>query len=119
MVPRHDGTRYKQTAVVNPAKCVGCGICVGACDSAGILLGDPAGSPLRPGGPAVRGGPPRAGGAARRRATARGQGLARGAPPRALVLAGGNGALRQGRAPLPAGAAAMSAPVLESRRPRV
>jgi coenzyme F420-reducing hydrogenase delta subunit len=25
---------------VNPAKCVGCGICVGACDSAGILLGD-------------------------------------------------------------------------------
>src|SRR5262249_39555843 len=23
----------------NPAKCVGCGICVGACDSAGILLG--------------------------------------------------------------------------------
>jgi coenzyme F420-reducing hydrogenase delta subunit len=27
-------------AVVNPAKCVGCGICVGACDSAGILLGD-------------------------------------------------------------------------------
>ena len=40
MMPRHDGTRYKQVAVVNPAKCVGCGICVGACDSAGILLGD-------------------------------------------------------------------------------
>jgi ferredoxin/coenzyme F420-reducing hydrogenase delta subunit len=40
MVPRHDGTRYKSVAVVNPAKCVGCGICVGACDSAGILLGD-------------------------------------------------------------------------------
>jgi coenzyme F420-reducing hydrogenase delta subunit/ferredoxin len=40
MVPRLDGTRYKQVAVVNPAKCVGCGICVGACDSAGILLGD-------------------------------------------------------------------------------
>ena len=40
MIPRHDGTRYKQVAVVNPAKCVGCGICVGACDSAGILLGD-------------------------------------------------------------------------------
>jgi ferredoxin len=40
MVPRHDGTRYRQVAVVNPAKCVGCGICVGACDSAGILLGD-------------------------------------------------------------------------------
>jgi coenzyme F420-reducing hydrogenase delta subunit/ferredoxin len=40
MVPRHDGTRYKQVAVINPAKCVGCGICVGACDSAGIVLGD-------------------------------------------------------------------------------
>lgn len=40
MVPRQDGGRYKQVAVVNPAKCVGCGICVGACDSAGILLGD-------------------------------------------------------------------------------
>jgi quinol-cytochrome oxidoreductase complex cytochrome b subunit/coenzyme F420-reducing hydrogenase delta subunit len=40
MVPRRDGGRYKQVAVVNPAKCVGCGICVGACDSAGILLGD-------------------------------------------------------------------------------
>jgi coenzyme F420-reducing hydrogenase delta subunit/ferredoxin len=40
MLPRHDGTRYRQMAVVNPAKCVGCGICVGACDSAGILLGD-------------------------------------------------------------------------------
>ncbi len=41
MLPRpDDGGRYKQVAVVNPAKCVGCGICVGACDSAGILLGD-------------------------------------------------------------------------------
>jgi ferredoxin/coenzyme F420-reducing hydrogenase delta subunit len=40
MVPRQDGTRYRQVAVVNPAKCVGCGICVGACDSAGILLGE-------------------------------------------------------------------------------
>ncbi|MBI3031556.1 MAG: hydrogenase iron-sulfur subunit [Candidatus Rokubacteria bacterium] len=42
MVPRADaeGSRYKLEAVVNPAKCVGCGICVGACDSAGILLGD-------------------------------------------------------------------------------
>jgi coenzyme F420-reducing hydrogenase delta subunit len=40
MVPRPEGGRYKQVAVVNPAKCVGCGICVGACDSAGILLGD-------------------------------------------------------------------------------
>jgi ferredoxin/coenzyme F420-reducing hydrogenase delta subunit len=40
MVPRQEEGRYKQVAVVNPAKCVGCGICVGACDSAGILLGD-------------------------------------------------------------------------------
>jgi len=39
MVPRRDGTRYRTEAVVNPARCVGCGICVGACDSAGILLG--------------------------------------------------------------------------------
>ncbi len=39
MVPRTDGSRYKLEAVVNPAKCVGCGICLGACDSAGILLG--------------------------------------------------------------------------------
>jgi quinol-cytochrome oxidoreductase complex cytochrome b subunit/coenzyme F420-reducing hydrogenase delta subunit len=41
MVPRpDDGSRYRQLAVVNPAKCLGCGICVGACDSAGILLGE-------------------------------------------------------------------------------
>jgi Pyruvate/2-oxoacid:ferredoxin oxidoreductase delta subunit/coenzyme F420-reducing hydrogenase delta subunit len=40
MVPRSDGTRYKLVAVVNPARCVGCGICVGACDSAGIVLAD-------------------------------------------------------------------------------
>src|SRR5262245_41047433 len=40
MVPRQDGGRYKHVAVVNPAKCVGCGICVGACDTAGVLLGD-------------------------------------------------------------------------------
>ena len=38
MVPRKDGSR-KTEAVVNPARCVGCGICIGACDSAGILLG--------------------------------------------------------------------------------
>jgi ferredoxin/coenzyme F420-reducing hydrogenase delta subunit len=40
MVPREDGGRAKQVAVVNPAKCVGCGLCVGTCDSAGILLGE-------------------------------------------------------------------------------
>jgi quinol-cytochrome oxidoreductase complex cytochrome b subunit/coenzyme F420-reducing hydrogenase delta subunit len=40
MVPRSDGARFKLEAVVNPARCVGCGICVGACDSGGILLGD-------------------------------------------------------------------------------
>jgi quinol-cytochrome oxidoreductase complex cytochrome b subunit/coenzyme F420-reducing hydrogenase delta subunit len=39
MVPRRDGASSKLVAVVNPAKCVGCGICVGACDSGGILLG--------------------------------------------------------------------------------
>jgi coenzyme F420-reducing hydrogenase delta subunit/ferredoxin len=40
MVPRADDSRGKLEAVVNPAKCAGCGICVGACDSAGIVLGD-------------------------------------------------------------------------------
>jgi ferredoxin/coenzyme F420-reducing hydrogenase delta subunit len=40
MVPRSDGGRFKLEAVVNPARCVGCGICVGACDSGGIILGD-------------------------------------------------------------------------------
>ncbi|HXG16885.1 MAG TPA: hydrogenase iron-sulfur subunit [Calidithermus sp.] len=40
MVPRPGGGRYKMLAVVNPARCVGCGICVGACDTGGILLGD-------------------------------------------------------------------------------
>jgi len=39
MMPRKEGGRYKTEAVVNPARCVGCGICVGACDTAGILLG--------------------------------------------------------------------------------
>ena len=45
MVERSDGSDcYKTEAVVNPARCVGCGICVGACDSAGIVLG---GQPAR------------------------------------------------------------------------
>jgi coenzyme F420-reducing hydrogenase delta subunit len=39
MVPRPAGGRLKTLAVVNPARCVGCGICVGACDTGGILLG--------------------------------------------------------------------------------
>jgi ferredoxin/coenzyme F420-reducing hydrogenase delta subunit len=39
MVPRGDGGRPRTEAVVNPARCVGCGICVGACDTGGILLG--------------------------------------------------------------------------------
>ena len=39
MAPRVNGESGKVEAVVNPARCVGCGICVGACDSAGILLG--------------------------------------------------------------------------------
>lgn len=39
MVPRSDGGHYKTEAVVNPARCVGCGICLGACDTAGIALG--------------------------------------------------------------------------------
>src|SRR5581483_7563086 len=55
MVPRADATRYRQLAVVNPAKCVGCGICVGACDSAGILLGE---TPVTVLGDAVAARPP-------------------------------------------------------------
>ena len=43
MRPRDDGTRDKLQAVVNPAKCVSCGICLGACDSGGIVFG---GQPL-------------------------------------------------------------------------
>jgi quinol-cytochrome oxidoreductase complex cytochrome b subunit/Fe-S-cluster-containing hydrogenase component 2 len=39
MSPRSDGTRFRFEAVVNPARCVGCGICVGACDTGGIVLG--------------------------------------------------------------------------------
>ncbi len=37
MVPRTDGSRkYPMQAHVDPAKCVGCGICAGSCDSVGI-----------------------------------------------------------------------------------
>ncbi len=34
MQPRSDGKNYEQEAVVNPALCVSCGICVGACPTA-------------------------------------------------------------------------------------
>lgn len=39
MVPRHDGTRYRQLAVMRPDLCTGCGICVGTCSTSGIELG--------------------------------------------------------------------------------
>jgi coenzyme F420-reducing hydrogenase delta subunit len=39
MRPRSDSARFRFEAVVNPARCVGCGICVGACDTGGIVLG--------------------------------------------------------------------------------
>ncbi len=32
MIERNDDTPFKLLAVVDPAKCVGCGICVGSCD---------------------------------------------------------------------------------------
>lgn len=38
MVPRTDGKRFPTQAFVDPAKCVGCGVCGGSCDSAGIAL---------------------------------------------------------------------------------
>jgi coenzyme F420-reducing hydrogenase delta subunit/Pyruvate/2-oxoacid:ferredoxin oxidoreductase delta subunit len=38
MVPRADGRIFPAQAQVDPQKCVGCGICAGSCDSAGIGL---------------------------------------------------------------------------------
>jgi len=40
MVPRSDGsTKYDLQAQVDPSICVGCGICAGSCDTAGVGLG--------------------------------------------------------------------------------
>ena len=36
MVPRTDGKRFPSQAQVDPARCVGCGVCAGSCDSEGI-----------------------------------------------------------------------------------
>lgn len=38
MVPRPGGGRYPTVAEVDPDKCLGCGICAGSCNSAGIGL---------------------------------------------------------------------------------
>ena len=38
MVPRSDGRPFPSQAQVDPNKCVGCGICAGSCDSAGVGL---------------------------------------------------------------------------------
>jgi coenzyme F420-reducing hydrogenase delta subunit/Pyruvate/2-oxoacid:ferredoxin oxidoreductase delta subunit len=38
MVPRTDAQPHRAMASVDPSKCVGCGICAGSCDSAGIGL---------------------------------------------------------------------------------
>jgi ferredoxin/coenzyme F420-reducing hydrogenase delta subunit len=38
MVPRTDDRKYPVQSEVNPSKCVGCGICVGSCDSIAIGL---------------------------------------------------------------------------------
>jgi ferredoxin/coenzyme F420-reducing hydrogenase delta subunit len=39
MIPRTDGsTKFEVQADVDPAKCVGCGICAGSCDTAGVGL---------------------------------------------------------------------------------
>jgi uncharacterized Fe-S center protein len=39
LVARTDGKAFPSQASVDPAKCVGCGVCNGSCDSAGIGLG--------------------------------------------------------------------------------
>ena len=39
LVPRTDGKPFPSQASVDPSKCVGCGVCNGSCDSAGIGLG--------------------------------------------------------------------------------
>jgi len=39
MVKRTDDKPYPSMASIDPTKCVGCGICAGSCDSAGIGLG--------------------------------------------------------------------------------
>ena len=36
MVPRRDGRDFETEAVVDPKKCVGCGICAGSCDTGGV-----------------------------------------------------------------------------------
>ncbi len=38
MSSRSDGRAYESVAIVDPDKCVACGICAGSCDSAGIGL---------------------------------------------------------------------------------
>ncbi|MBI3204039.1 MAG: hydrogenase iron-sulfur subunit [Myxococcales bacterium] len=38
MVPRKDDKPFATMASVDPSKCIGCGICAGSCDSAGIGL---------------------------------------------------------------------------------
>jgi coenzyme F420-reducing hydrogenase delta subunit len=38
MVPRADERPFPTRALVDPSKCLGCGICAGSCDSAGIGL---------------------------------------------------------------------------------
>lgn len=38
MAPRTDGKRFDATALVDPVKCTGCGVCGGSCDSEGIVL---------------------------------------------------------------------------------
>lgn len=38
MIPREDGRKFEVQSMVNPDLCVGCGVCVGACDSQAINL---------------------------------------------------------------------------------
>ncbi|WP_309028575.1 cytochrome b N-terminal domain-containing protein [Pelagicoccus enzymogenes] len=38
LIPRTDGKNFPSVAWVDPARCVGCGVCNGSCDSAGVGL---------------------------------------------------------------------------------
>ncbi len=38
MVPRTDGKPFPSQAQIDPARCIGCGVCAGACDTQGVGL---------------------------------------------------------------------------------
>ncbi len=46
MVERTDGSRHKYLAVIDPKRCVSCGICIGSCTPLALTLGDQPPEPL-------------------------------------------------------------------------